>query len=42
MWTNLNVSARLEAVEKAIDKLSSLVQYIINESAGMQELVANA
>ncbi|CAK1548406.1 unnamed protein product [Leptosia nina] len=40
MWTSLNVSSRLEAAEAGISKLSSLVQDIISDTAGLQEAIA--
>ncbi|CAG4924111.1 unnamed protein product [Colias eurytheme] len=40
MWTSLNVSSRLEAAEAGIAKLSSLVQDIISDTAGLQEAIA--
>ncbi|XP_061382662.1 uncharacterized protein LOC116774765 isoform X1 [Danaus plexippus] len=39
MWTSLNVSSRLEAAEAGLAKLSSLVQDIISENAGLQERI---
>ncbi|XP_045512660.1 glutamine-rich protein 2 isoform X1 [Pieris brassicae] len=39
MWTSLNVSSRLEAAEAGIAKLSSLVQDIISDTAGLQDAI---
>lgn len=38
MWTNLNVSSRLEAAETGIAKLSSLVQDVLTSSTTLEDL----